>query len=186
MAYFYIILKLVSVIESMRFYKIPAGSLIPTIMAGDWIVTLKVWSTENLKRRDMIVFPFPPDPSIDYIKRVIGLPGEKLEIRKDLVFINGELIDEPYAYFEPKEQISRRAQGLTNAAPVSRFGPIVIPEGKLFVMGDNRYNSADSCYWGFVELETVKSKAWFIYWSQNPDNDTFEGINFDRIFKKIE
>ena len=103
MAYFYIILKLVSVIESMRFYKIPAGSLIPTIMAGDCIVPLKVWSTENLKRGDMIVFPFPPDPSIDYIKRLIGLPGERLEISKDLVFINGELIDEPYAYFEPKE-----------------------------------------------------------------------------------
>ena len=186
MAYFYIILKLVSVIESMRFYKIPAGSLIPTIMAGDWIVTLKVWSTENLKRRDMIVFPFPPDPTINYIKRVIGLPGETLEISKDLVFINGELIDEPYAYFEPKERSSRQAQGLTEAVPVSCFGPIVIPEGKLFVMGDNRYNSADSRYWGFVELETVKSKAWFIYWSQNPDNDTFEGINFDRIFKKIE
>ena len=186
MAYFYIILKLVSVVESMRFYKIPAGSLIPTIMAGDWIVTLKVWSTENLKRRDMIVFPFPPDPSIDYIKRVIGLPGERLEIRKDLVFINGELIDEPYAYFEPKERSSMQAQGLTDATPGSRYGPIVIPEGKLFVMGDNRYNSADSRYWGFVELETVKSKAWFIYWSQNPDNDTFEGINFDRIFKKIE
>jgi signal peptidase I len=62
----------------------------------------------------------------------------------------------------------------------------VIPEGKLFVMGDNRYNSADSRYWGFVELETVKSKAWFIYWSKNPETDTFEGINFDRIFKKIE
>jgi signal peptidase I len=170
----------------MRFYKIPAGSLIPTIMAGDWIVSLKVWSTENLKRGDMIVFPFPPDPSIDYIKRLIGLPGERLEISKDLVFINGELIDEPYAYFEPKERSSRQAQGLTEAVPVSCFGPIVIPEGKLFVMGDNRYNSADSRYWGFVELETVKSKAWFIYWSQNPDNDTFEGINFDRIFKKIE
>ena len=186
MAYFYIILKLVSVIESMRFYKIPAGSLIPTIMAGDWIVTLKVWSTENLKRRDMIVFPFPPDPTINYIKRVIGLPGETLEISKDLVFINGELIDEPYAYFEPKERSSMQDQGLTDTAPVSRYGPIVIPEGKLFVMGDNRYNSADSRYWGFVELVTVKSKAWFIYWSQNPDNVTFEGINFDRIFKKIE
>ena len=186
MAYFYIILKLVSIIKSMRFYKIPAGSLIPTIMAGDWFVSLKVWPTENLKRRDMIVFPFPPDPTINYIKRVIGLPGETLEIIKDLVFINGELIDEPYAYFEPQERSSMQARGLTDTAPVSRFGPIVIPEGKLFVMGDNRYNSADSRYWGFVELETVKSKAWFIYWSQNPDNDTFEGINFDRIFKKIE
>ena len=134
----------------------------------------------------MIVFPFPPDPSINYIKRVIGLPGERLEISKDLVFINGELIEEPYAYFEPKEMNSRQVRGLMDATPVSRYGPIMIPEAKLFVMGDNRYNSADSRYWGFVELETVKSKAWFIYWSQNPDNDTFEGINFDRIFKKIE
>ena len=186
MAYFYIILKLVSVIESMRFYKIPAGSLIPTIIAGDWIVSLKVWPDENLKRRDLIVFPYPPEPSIDYIKRVIGLPGETLEIANDQVFICGELINEPYAYFEPKKRSSRQTQGLADVAPVSRFGSIVIPEWKLFVMGDNRYNSADSRYWGFVELVTVKSKAWFIYWSQSPDNDTFEGINFDRIFKKIE
>ena len=186
MWYLYIILKLEHIIKSLRFYKIPSGSLIPTIIAGDWIVALKVWSKGNIKRRDMIVFPFPPDPTINYVKRVIGLPGERLEIRKDLVFINGELIDEPYAYFEPKERSSMQARGLTDTAPVSRYGPIVIPEGKLFVMGDNRYNSADSRYWGFVELETVKSKAWFIYWSQNPDNDTFEGINFDRIFKKIE
>ena len=186
MAYLYIISILVSINKSIQFYKIPASSLIPTIMAGDWIVSLKVWSTENLKRRDMIVFPYPRDPSIDYVERVIGLPGEKLEIANDQVFINGELIDEPYAYFEPKERSSRQAKGLTDVAPVSRFGPIVIPEGKLFVLGDNRYNSADSRYWGFVELETVKSKAWFIYWSKNSDTDTFEGINFDRIFKKIE
>ena len=186
MAYFYIILKLVSVIESMRFYKIPASSLLPTIMAGDWIVTLKIWSKNNLKRRDLIVFPYPPEPSINYIKRVIGLPGEKLEIKKDLVFINGEQLNEPYAYFEPDEKYTRQDQDLTDLQPVSRYGPVVIPEGKLFVMGDNRYNSADSRYWGFVESETVESKAWFIYWSKNPDNDTFEGINFDRIFKKIE
>ena len=85
----------------MRFYKIPASSLLPTIMAGDWIVTLKFWSKENIKRRDLIVFPYPPEPSIDYIKRVIGLPGEKLEIRKDQVFINGDLLDEPYAGIDP-------------------------------------------------------------------------------------
>ena len=185
MAYLYIILKLGHIIKSLRFYKIPAGSLIPTIMMGDWIVALKVWSKENIKRRDMIVFPYPPDPTILYIKRVIGLPGETIEISKDRVFINGELIDEPYAYFEPEERSSLQAKGSTDASPVSRYGPIMIPEGKLFVMGDNRYNSADSRYWGFVELETVKSKASFIYWSQNPENDTFKGINFGRIFKKI-
>jgi signal peptidase I len=186
MWYLYIILKLEHIINSLRFYKIASGSLIPTIMMGDWIVALKVWSKGNIKRRDMIVFPFPPDPNIDYVKRVIGLPGETIEISMDRVLINGEFVDEPYAYFEPEEKSSRQAQGSMDAEPVSRFGPIVIPEGNLFVMGDNRYNSIDSRYFGFVELETVKSKAWFIYWSQNPDIDTFEGINFDRIFKKIE
>ena len=186
MAYFYIVSKLIILIKSMRFYKFPAGSLLPTIMAGDWIVTLKVWSTENLKRRDLIVFPYPPEPSINYIKRVIGLPGEKLEIKKDLVFINGEPLNEPYAYFEPDEKFTRQDQDLTDLQPVSRYGPVVVPEGKLFVMGDNRYNSADSRYWGFVESETVESKAWFIYWSINPDNNSFKGINFHRIFKKIK
>ena len=186
MAYFFIISKLIILIKLIRFYKIPAGSLLPTIMAGDWIVTLKVWSKENIKRRDLIVFPYPPEPSIDYIKRVIGLPGEKLEIRKDQVFINGDPLDEPYAYFDPKEMNSRQDQGLNDSPPTSRYGPVVVPKGKLFVMGDNRYNSADSRYWGFVESETVESKAWFIYWSKNPENDTFVEINFGRIFKKIK
>ena len=186
MWYLYIILKLEHIINSLRFYKIASGSLIPTIMMGDWIVALKVWSKGNIKRRDMIVFPYPPEPSINYIKRVIGLPGEKLEIRKDKVFINGEPLDEPYAYFDPDERTSRQNQGLNDFAPTSRYGPVVVPKGKLFVMGDNRYNSADSRYWGFVESETVESKAWFIYWSINPDNDSFKGINFSRIFKKIE
>ena len=135
----------------MRFYKIPASSLLPTIMAGDWIVTLKVWSEENLKRRDLIVFPYPPGPSIEYIKRIIGLPGEKLEIRKDRVFINGELLDEPYAYFDPNGRNSRQDQGLTNLPPTNRYGPFVVPKGKLFVMGDNRYHSADSRYWEFID-----------------------------------
>ena len=111
MWYLYIILKLEHIINSLRFYKIASGSLIPTIMMGDWIVALKVWPKGKIKRRDMIVFPFPPDPTIDYVKRVIGLPGETLEISIDRVFINGEFIDEPYVYFEPEEKSSKRAQG---------------------------------------------------------------------------
>ena len=146
MAYFYIVSKLIILIKSMRFYKIPAGSLLPTIIAGDWIVTLKFWSTENIKRRDLIVFPYPPEPSIDYIKRVIGLPGEKLEIRKDQVFINEKLLDEPYAYFDPDERSSMQDQGLNDFAPTSRYGPVVVPKGKLFVMGDNRYHSVAVSY----------------------------------------
>ena len=140
MVYFHIVLKLMNFFKSLSFYKIPASSLLPTIMAGDWIVTLKIWSKENIKRRDLIVFPYPPEPSIDYIKRVIGLPGEKLEIRKDQVFIYGELLDEPYAFFDHDERNSRQNKVLTDLQPVSRYGPVVVPKGKLFDMGDNRYN----------------------------------------------
>ncbi len=130
----------------------------------------------------MIVFPYPPEPSIDYIKRAVGLPGETLEIRNDQVFINGEPLDEPYAYFEPNERKSRKAQGLTAVAPSSRYGPVKIPEGKLFAMGDNRYNSADSRFWGFVDINTIAGKGQIIYWSHDPEENLFSGYKFERIF----
>ncbi len=85
------ILLLVWFIYGIETYSIASGGLLPTIHIGDHIFTKRVWSTESIVRGDMIVFPFPTDPTINYIKRVIGLPGERLEIRKDLVFINGEL-----------------------------------------------------------------------------------------------
>ena len=139
MAYFYIILKLVSVIESMRFYKIPAGSLIPTIMAGDWIVTLKVWSTENLKRRDMIVFPFPPDPTIDYIKRVIGLPGETLEISIDRVFIIWANLLNIYSYLDsPPDSNNFPNPALTGTVRMARAvkSPAIFSSVLLEVVAD--------------------------------------------------
>ena len=156
-------------------YSMSSGSFLPTIHIGDRIISKRVWITESVERGDVIVFPYPREPSSDFIKRAIGLPGETLEIKKDEVFINGEVLEEPYAYFEPNERKLRESRGLTTE-PSSRYGPVKIPPGKLFVMGDNRYNSADSRYWGFVESETVKGKAWLIYWS----ND------LNRLFKIIE
>ena len=79
-----------------------------------------------------------------------------------------------------------KAQGLTDASPVSRFGPIVIPEGKLFTMGDNRYNSADSRYWGFVDIKTVIGKGQVIYWSHDPGENFFGGYQLGRVFDLLK
>jgi len=175
-------------------FQIPSGSMLPTIQIGDHIFAsmysygspvpftdIKLFKKPVL-RGDIIIFPYPRDPSIDYIKRTVGLPGETLEIRYDQVFINGELLDEPYAYFEPKERLSREAMGLTSSSPVSRFGPVTIPEGKIFAMGDNRYNSADSRYWGFVDIKTISGKGQIIYWSHDPGESLFGGYRLGRIF----
>ena len=178
-------------------FQIPSGSMLPTIQIGDHIFAsmytygspipftdIKLFK-KPVKRGDIVIFPYPQDPSIDYIKRAVGLPGETLEIRNDRVFINGETLDESYAYFEPNERKSRQAQGLT-AAPSSRYGPVKIPQGKLFTMGDNRYNSADSRYWGFVNIDTITGKGHIIYWSHDPDKSIFSGYRFERIFDFLE
>ena len=178
-------------------FQIPSGSMLPTIQIGDHIFAsmytygspipftdIKLFK-KPVKRGDIVIFPYPQDPSIDYIKRTVGLPGETLEIRNDQVFINGERLDEPYAYFEPNERKSRQAQGLT-AAPSSRYGPVKIPQGKLFAMGDNRYNSADSRFWGFVNIDTITGKGQIIYWSHDPNKSIFTGYRFERIFDFLE
>ena len=175
-------------------FQIPSGSMLPTIQIGDHIFAsmysygspvpftdIKLFKKPVL-RGDIIIFPYPRDPSIDYIKRAVGLPEETLEIRNDHVFINGEPLDEPYAYFEPNEQRSRQAQGLSSASPVSSFGPVTIPEGKIFAMGDNRYNSADSRYWGFVDTKTISGKGQIIYWSHDPGQSLVSGYKLGRVF----
>ena len=179
-------------------FQIPSGSMLPTIQIGDHIFAsmytygspipftdIKLFK-KPVKRGDIVIFPYPQDPSIDYIKRAVGLPGETLEIRNDQGFINGEPLDESYAYFEPNERKSRQAQGLEAAAPSSRYGPVKIPQGKLFAMGDNRYNSADSRFWGFVDIDTITGKGQIIYWSHDPNKSIFNGYRFERIFDFLE
>ena len=170
-------------------FKIPSGSMYPTIEVGDHIfatmfsygIPVPFTDTklvpEPIHRGDIIIFPFPGDPSVDYIKRVIGLGGETVEMKGEQVFIDGKPLNEPYAYYDPQVL---RARQLSGQAP-QHFGPVRVPPGHLFMMGDNRFNSSDSRYWGFVDQRTVKGRGWVIYFSHNPDDGFFEGYRFGRI-----
>jgi len=153
-------------------FKIPSGSMEPTLLVGDHILVSKfiygikipfinttMIPVSKPKRNDVVVFIFPVDKSKDFIKRVIGLPGDQIEIFGDKILINGEAFDDPYGFY------SDRAENTSQSLDKAHIGPINVPENHLFVMGDNRQHSYDSRFWGFVPLESVKGKAFIIYWS---------------------
>jgi signal peptidase I len=147
-------------------FKIPSGSMEPTLLVGDHILVNKfIYGIKapfinktmipigDPKRGDIIVFIYPLDRKKDFIKRVIGLPGDEIRIVNNRMSINGRLYDDPYGVYKD------------TGGENKNLGPFVVPEGSLFVMGDNRDHSYDSRYWGFVPLESVKGKAIIIYWS---------------------
>ncbi len=163
--------------------KIPTGSMIPTLLVGDYIMVNKfafaplstvpalasvektVLPVRPLKRGDIVVFKYPEEPEKDYIKRVIGLPGEVLEIRDRQVYIDGKPLAESY-------KIHRNPKGLNFEQ--DDYRPTRIPEKSLFCMGDNRDNSKDSRSWGFVPRDYVKGRAFMIWWSYDEDRDAWQ------------
>jgi signal peptidase I len=153
-------------------FKIPSGSMIPTLQIGDHILVNKLaygirvplWGHYlvdfgKVQRGDVIVFIFPEDHSKDFIKRVVGVAGDTVEVRGKKIYINGQQVEDRYAHFEGDDP--------QNILPASRddYGPTKVPENHLFVMGDNRDRSYDSRFWGFVNLDDVRGKAFLIYWS---------------------
>jgi len=152
-------------------FKIPSGSMIPTLQIGDHILVNKLaygvraplWGHymvefKTPQRGDVVVFIFPEDRTKDFIKRVVGLPGDTVEIRGKKVYVNGKAVDDPHAYFE--------GDNATGGIPVrDDYGPKKVPANHIFVMGDNRDKSYDSRFWGYVDLDDVKGKAFLIYWS---------------------
>lgn len=144
-----------------RAYKIPSSAMEPTLLVGDYLMAdMKIYKSEKPKRGDIIIFEFPKDPSKDFIKRVIGLEEEKVEIINNKIYTNDKLLDDPWGYFEESGWL-KHFPGLEN------FGPVVIPKNSLFVLGDNRNNSQDSRFWGFLNIEKVKGKALYLYWAKN-------------------
>jgi signal peptidase I len=154
-------------------FKIPSSSMEPTLQVGDYLLVnkflygirlpytkIKFFQWKTPQRGDVIVFIYPRDPSKDFIKRVIGTEGEKVEVVQNKIYINDTLIDDPWGHFEKPE-------GTRHFQSLERFGPVVVPKDSLLVLGDNRDNSQDSRYWGFVHVNAVKGKAFILYFSWN-------------------
>jgi len=165
-------------------FKIPSGSMMDNLLIGDHLVVNKFVFSQHAdtvlhklfpyrapKRGDVVVFKYPEDPRRDFIKRCVAIAGDTVEIRAKKLFINGEPQDEPYAVH--KEPLIPNNEYI-DARQLRRdyFGPVTVPEGTIFCLGDNRDNSLDSRFWGPVPLKNVKGRAVLIYWSfEAQDND---------------
>jgi signal peptidase I len=167
-------------------FKIPSGSMLQTLQIGDHLLVTKfaygvkipftntmIIEREGPERADIIVFEFPEDPSKDFIKRVIGVPGDVVEIREKKLFLNGE---------EQQESYIQLVDTSTSVPRRDNFGPVMVPENKYFVLGDNRDESYDSRFWGFVERDTIEGKALILYWSWA----SLTNIRWERIGQMVE
>ena len=198
---FFIILR----IFFLEAYRIPSGSMIPSLLVGDWLFVNKLvygphipFTNINLpglaepKRGDVVVFKSPTqidqpeDPNPTLVKRLIGAPGDTLFMRKGVLYVNGIPQRQGYAQANPDGAMDsidqlfdwQKAVGLKTSrfgsAPAQpthdNWGPIVVPPGKYFMMGDSRYNSKDSRYWSFVPRENIRGKPMFVYYSYNADD----------------
>ena len=163
-------------------YKIPSRSMVPTLLVGDHILVSKfiygvkipllrttIIPVREPKRGEIIVFIYPHDRSKDFIKRVIGVAGDKIEIKNKKIFINGKEYSDSFGTYSDTMIYPSSMQ------PRDNFGPVTVPEKSLFVMGDNRDESLDSRFWGFVDLKDVEGKAFIIYWSWNRDEHNLRG-----------
>jgi signal peptidase I len=159
-------------------FKIPSGSMKETLLIGDHILVNKfiygikipflrktLVPLSDPERGDVVVFIYPIDRSKDFIKRVVGVAGDTIEIKDKTIFINGAPSNDGHGVYKDNLIYPRSMQ------PRDNFGPVTVPEGSLFVMGDNRDQSLDSRFWGFVNLKDVLGKAFIIYWSWNTNEN---------------
>jgi signal peptidase I len=171
---------------AVQAFKIPTGSMEPNLLIGDHLLVNKLvysssfgpledklFGKRPIERGHVVVFKFPEDPTRDFIKRVIGLPGESIEIRNKQVYVDGTPLDEPYAHFieaplRPDDPEYGHSDGLRDS-----WGPQTVPAGELLVLGDNRDNSRDSRFWGFLPIDQVKGRALLVYWSYEATREEY-------------
>lgn len=189
-------------------FKIPSGSMIPSLQVGDHILVNKLayglqiprdceleiallpvtcYASDRLLefekpgRGDIIVFRYPEDEHKDFIKRIIGVPGDVIHIRDKVVHINGEPFDDqPFTQYVDPGMLDGRQ------TPRDNFGPVTVPPDSYFVLGDNRDQSLDSRFWGYVQEHKIKGRAFLIYWSWYGQGSLMEWVRWDRIGKIIE
>ena len=167
-------------------FKIPTGSMENNLLIGDHLLVNKMvfaptasaieralTPVDDIKRGEVLVFKYPEEPDRDFIKRVIGLPGETLEVREKKVYINGKALDEPYVHFLAPPSTSEYNE-ITSFDVRERYGPVTVPADQYFMMGDNRDNSQDSRYWGFLPRDLVKGRAVVIYWSYESGREDYQ------------
>jgi signal peptidase I len=168
-------------------FKIPTGSMENNLLIGDHLLVNKfvfgpapsaleraLMPFGTIKRGDVIVFKYPEEPTRDFIKRVIGLPGDTVELRDKKVSINGTPLDESYVHFIEPPGANSEFREVTSFDVRERFGPVTVPPDQYFVMGDNRDNSQDSRYWGFLRRDYIKGRALVIYWSYDAGPDVYD------------
>jgi signal peptidase I len=185
---------------AVQAFKIPTGSMIPNLLIGDHLLVNKLVYSPSLgpvedtllgkkqiRRGHVVVFKFPEDPSRDFIKRVIGLPGEKVEIRDKKVYVDDQPLEESaYAHFiDAPLRHDDPEYGFRGEGQRDNWGPEVVPAGQLFVMGDNRDNSRDSRYWGYLPIDQVKGRALLIYWSLDANKEEYQRTSFGEWLKDL-
>ena len=172
-------------------FKIPTGSMERNLLVGDHFLANKfifapaatgleraLLPVGEFERGDVLVFKYPEEPERDFIKRVIGLPGETIELRQSRVFIDGEPIEEPYLdLMRPDGRIPPDIRGT--------FGPQEIPDGHLFMMGDNRGDSQDSRYWGPLPIDYVKGRAFMLYWSYESGSEFYADVGVGATARRL-
>jgi len=179
-------------------FKIPTGSMEKNLLIGDHLIVNKmvfaptvtgveraILPGREIRRGDVIVFKYPEDPERDFIKRVIGLPGDKIELHRKKVFVNGQPLDENYVqYLEPPSTDGP----VKNDDVREEYGPVTVPPDQYFMMGDNRDNSQDSRFWGFMPRSYVKGKALFIYFSFKENGsigNLFGDVQWNRLLHRV-
>tara|TARA_B100000446_G_scaffold166238_1_gene169275 strand:+ start:2559 stop:3254 length:696 start_codon:yes stop_codon:yes gene_type:complete len=177
-------------------FKIPTGSMEQNLLIGDHLLVNKfVFSptatdaergllpVTSINRGDVIVFKYPEDPERDFIKRVIGLPGDVVEVRHKRVYIDGRPLDEPYVYYLRPPSAAASPFGVADLR--EQYGPVTVPPSEYFVMGDNRDNSQDSRYWGFLPRDLVKGRALIIYWSYESGTDELYATGSGSVIRRL-
>jgi signal peptidase I len=179
-------------------FQIPTGSMEPTLLVGDFLLVNKMAYTRPalplegrilprrpIDRGRIVVFKYPKDLTKDFVKRVVALEGETLEIRDKQVFINDRPIEEPYKFHVDSQVFAKTDFYHYDDVIRDNYGPVTVPPGHCFVMGDNRDNSMDSRYWGFLPVDDVKGKPWVIYFSYQAERDAWQKTAFRDRMKKI-
>jgi signal peptidase I len=181
---------------AVQAFKIPTGSMENNLLIGDHLLVNKfvfgptgsplertLLPVRDIRRGDIVVFKYPDEPDRDFIKRVIGLPGETIELKNKKVHVNGQPLEEPYVHFLTPP--SNEYQEVTSYDLRERFGPVTVPADQYFVMGDNRDNSQDSRYWGFLPRHYVKGRALLIYWSYESGREDYVDEGLGATLKRL-